>query len=81
MHSAVAKILQTSVATLMVLVVTEHLIRYPQSLTTVVLAKFSRLPFVLLHVQRFAESLQRRVYCLPYKERSGHCSWCQLQRT
>ncbi len=38
--------------TLTVLVVTEHSrmkIRYPQSLTTVVLAEFSRLLFVLLH--------------------------------
>ncbi len=36
-------------ATLTVLVVTEHSsmkVRYPQSLTTVVLAEFSRLPFV-----------------------------------
>ncbi len=40
-------------ATLTVSVVTEHLsmkVRYPQSLTTVVLAEFSRLPFVLLHM-------------------------------
>ncbi len=38
-------------ATLTVLVVTEHSRvkdRYPRSLTTVVLAEFSRLPFVLL---------------------------------
>ncbi len=40
-------------ATLTVLVVTEYSrmkVRYPQSLTTVVLAEFSRLPFVLLHM-------------------------------
>ncbi len=40
-------------ATLTVLVVTEHSlmkVRYPHSLTTVVLAEFSRLPFVLLHM-------------------------------
>ncbi len=40
-------------ATLTVLVLTEHSrmkVRYPQSLTTVVLAEFSRLPFVLLHM-------------------------------
>ncbi len=40
-------------ATLTVSVVTEHSsmkVRYPQSLTTVVLAEFSRLPFVLLHM-------------------------------
>ncbi len=40
-------------ATLKVFVVTEHSsmkVRYPQSLTTVVLAEFSRLPFVLLHM-------------------------------
>ncbi len=39
--------------TLMVSVVTEHSsmkVRYPQSLTTVVLAEFSRLLFVLLHM-------------------------------
>ncbi len=40
-------------ATLTVFVVTEHSsmkVRYPQSLTTAVLAEFSRLPFVLLHM-------------------------------
>ncbi len=40
-------------ATLTVLVITEHSrmkVRYPQSLTTVVLAEVSRLPFVLLHM-------------------------------
>ncbi len=40
-------------ASLTVLVVTEHSsmkVRYPHSLTTVVLAEFSRLPFVLLYV-------------------------------
>ncbi len=38
---------------LMVSVVTEHSsmkVRYPQSFPTVVLAEFSRLPFVLLHM-------------------------------
>ncbi len=41
------------IATLTVLVVTEHLsmkVRYPQSLTTVVLAEFFRLSFVLPHM-------------------------------
>ncbi len=40
-------------ATLTVFMVTEHSsmkVRYPQSLTTAVLAEFSRLPFVLLHM-------------------------------
>ncbi len=39
--------------TLKVFVVTEYSrmkVRYPQSLTAVVLAEFSRLPFVLLHM-------------------------------
>ncbi len=44
---------QWLLATLTVLVVTEHSsmkVRYPQSLATVVLAEFSRLSFVLLHM-------------------------------
>ncbi len=46
-------LLQWLLATLKVFVVTEHSsmkVRYPYSLIAVVLAEFSRLPFVLLHI-------------------------------
>ncbi len=63
---------QWLLATLTVFVVTEHSsmkVRYPQSLTTAVLAEFSRLPFVLLHMA---------CLCHPYIQSTDSVMMCRV---